>query len=108
VGHFRGSENPVTLGPPMPVRIKRYRHRIGLSKNKVRKSEKFFDDQISTIFAPRSTTQSPQFHQQITIKKRTIFQNPPQKREQNSQNSRPVPQIFFVKLNPKNPSPHPE
>jgi hypothetical protein len=41
VGHFRGSENPVTLGPPMPVRIKRYRHRIGLSKNKVRKSEKF-------------------------------------------------------------------
>jgi hypothetical protein len=41
VGRFRGSENPVTPGPPMPVRVKRYRHRIGPAKNKFRNGEEF-------------------------------------------------------------------
>jgi hypothetical protein len=50
---------------------------------------------MSAIIAPRSTTQSPQIHQQITIKKHPNFQNPPQKRPQNSKNPQPsLPEIF--------------
>jgi hypothetical protein len=79
---------------------------IGLAKNKVGKSGKFFGGQISGIFAPRFTTQLPQTHQQITIKKHTIFQNPLQKSPQNSQNSQlSAPDFFLSNSNPKNPLP---
>jgi hypothetical protein len=69
---------------------------------------KIFSAQISAIFAPRSTTQSPQIHQQITIKKNTIFQNHPQKRPQNSQNLEAQPPDFFRQIRARKTSPRQE
>jgi hypothetical protein len=61
---------------------------------------------MNVIIAPRSTTQSPQIHQQITIKKHPNFQNPPQKRPQNSKKGQPTPAEFFIQnSNPKNALP---
>jgi hypothetical protein len=88
--------------------VNRYRHRIGLAKNKIRKSGKFFGVQISAIFAPRFTTQSPQFHEQITIQKHANFQNPPQKHPQNSQNSQPSLPEFFCQIRTQKTSPPPK
>jgi hypothetical protein len=63
---------------------------------------------ISVIFPPQSTTQSPQIHQQISIKKHTNFQNPPQKRPQNGQKSRLSLPEFLSQIRIQKSSPTPQ
>jgi hypothetical protein len=53
---------------------------IGLAKNKVGKSGVFLAFKKEAFSHRVSPYKSPQFHQQITTRKHTIFQNPLQKR----------------------------